>query len=170
MRAMTKAVWFILGSTFVVAMLTTAHRDDPAALQAEIARPVASVAPITPVTGAITLARANDGHFYADASVNGAPVRFIVDTGATTIALSKTDARNAGIAFTDADFTGTARSAGGVVRVKPVMLDRVAIGTSESRGVDAAIVDGDLPVSLLGQSYLKRFGNLRITGDTMVLN
>ena len=126
--------------------------------------------PIAPVTGTITLTREKDGHFYADALVNGASVRFIVDTGATTVTLSRADAQKAEISMADGDFTGKANGAGGPVRFKPVILDSLSVGPVQSDRLQAAIVEGDLNISLLGQNWLKRFENIRITGDTMILN
>ena len=172
---MAKAVWFILGSMFVIAMLTPAHRDDPSPAQAALVLPSPPVSPTVAATAspsvgsAIALTRASDGHFYADALVNGVPVHFLVDTGATTVALSRSDAQRSGLAFADADFTSTAQGAGGAVHIKPVTLARVTIGASEALDLDAAIVDGNLGTSLLGQNWLRRFRNVSIEGDTMTI-
>jgi aspartyl protease family protein len=118
---------------------------------------------------AVTLTRADDGHFYTDATVNGTVIRFMVDTGASTIALTKADAQSAGLHFSSGEFTGFAQGAGGKIPVKSVMLDRVAVGTMEARGVPAAILDGELRVSLLGQSWLSRVGRVTIENDRMML-
>jgi aspartyl protease family protein len=110
--------------------------------------------------------RAPDGHFYVEALVNGASVRFLVDTGASVVALTGADARRAGIALPSE--RATARGAGGAIEVAPVTIDRIAIGALEARGVRGAVAD-ELRVSLLGQSYLERVGSVEISGDTMVL-
>ena len=110
--------------------------------------------------------RAADGHFYLDAQVNGARVTFLVDTGASLVALSQADARRAGIALPSE--RATARGVGGEIEVMPVTIDRLAAGPLEARQVAAAIVP-DVPVSLLGQSFLERVGTVEISGDTMVL-
>jgi aspartyl protease family protein len=115
------------------------------------------------------LERSADGHFYADIMINGAPIRALVDTGASMIALSKDDAQRAGLAFSPDEFTGSAQTAGGVAAVKPVMLDRVTLGVLEADRVEAAIVDQGLNQTLLGQSWLKRVGTVTIEGDRMVL-
>jgi aspartyl protease family protein len=117
----------------------------------------------------VTLARAPDGHFYADALVNGAKIHVLIDTGATTVALTRADAQAAGLQFSTGDFTGKAQTAGGDVALKPVTLDRVGIGPVEARNVDAVVVDSRMTVSLLGQSWLRRVGNVQIAGDRMVL-
>jgi aspartyl protease family protein len=117
----------------------------------------------------VTLTRSPDGHFYADAIINGATIHVLVDTGATTVALSRADAQSAGVQFSEGDFTGTAQTAGGDVRLKPVTLDRVGIGPVEARNVDAVVVDSKMNVSLLGQSWLRRVGTVQIIRDRMIL-
>jgi aspartyl protease family protein len=110
--------------------------------------------------------RGPDGHFYADAQVNGATVRFMVDTGASVVVLTPEDAQRAGIQLPSE--RSTAMGVGGPIEVIPVTIDRIAIGGIEGRGVQAAVAE-ELPVSLLGQSYLSRVGSVEIRGDTMVL-
>ena len=112
------------------------------------------------------LRRGPDGHFYADAQVNGTTIRFLVDTGASMVVLTRQDAQRAGIQLPSA--RAMAMGVGGPIEVIPVTLDRVAVGGIEARGVQAAIAD-ETPVSLLGQSYLQRVGSVEIRGDTMVL-
>jgi len=121
-----------------------------------------------PVTAAAPreLQRGPDGHFYADAQVNGTTVRFMVDTGASVVVLTPQDAQRAGIQLPSE--RSMAMGVGGPVETIPVTLDRIAVGGIEARGVQAAVVD-ELPVSLLGQSYLQRVSSVEIRGDRMVL-
>jgi aspartyl protease family protein len=112
------------------------------------------------------LVRAPDGHFYADAQVNGAPIRFMVDTGATAVALTREDAQRAGLQL--GPERSVARGVGGLVEVIPVTVDRIALGGLEARHVRAAVVE-DLDVSLLGQSFLSQVGSVEIRGDRMVM-
>ncbi len=116
-----------------------------------------------------TLTRAPDGHFYAEAQVNGATLRLMVDTGATSVALTRADAQAAGIQAAPGDFTLDGQGAGGMLRLKRVTLDRVAIGPVAARKVDAVVAEAGLPVSLIGQSFLGRVGHIAIDGDRMVL-
>ena len=119
-------------------------------------------------SGAITLERSYDGHFYADVQVNGSPIRFLVDTGASTIALSRDDARTAGLAASISMPEVVGEGAGGAVHGEIVTLDRVVLGTTEATNVTAIVLDGGSQ-SLLGQSFLSKFGSVEIRGDTMVL-
>lgn len=117
----------------------------------------------------IVLDRRDDGHFYVEAMVEGTPVQFLVDTGATTIALTGSDAEAIGIDWNLDDVVPVARGAGGTVHGVRVTLNDVRIGDFEARNIDAAVIPEGLPVSLLGQSFLKEVPDLAIQDDQMVL-
>ena len=116
-----------------------------------------------------TIPRAPDGHFYAEAQVNGATLRLMIDTGATSVALTRADAQAAGIQAGPAEFTLSGQGAGGTLRLKRVTLDRLAIGPVAATAVDAVVAEAGLPVSLIGQSFLGRVGHIEIDGDRMIL-
>ncbi|MBY8824488.1 retropepsin-like aspartic protease family protein [Sphingomonas colocasiae] len=116
-----------------------------------------------------TLSRESDGHFYADAQVNGATIRFLVDSGASAVVLSRADAQRAGIAASAGEFTAEAQAASGTVRLKPVVIDRIAIGPVSARDVTGAVAETDMPISLLGQSFLARISHVEIEKDAMRL-
>ena len=152
----------------IVAIFSPREPSVPIAPAAPVGEPVAAAAQPIMNGGDFTLTRAPDGHFYTDAQVNGTIVRFLVDTGASSVALSKADAARIGLQFTDADFTATGQGAGGALALKPVMLDRIIVGTTDAANVEGVIVNSDMKVSLLGQSWLKRVGTVEIKGDRMV--
>lgn len=116
---------------------------------------------------AVTLNRAFDSHFYADAQVNGATVHFMIDTGATSLVLTKADAQRAGVGT--GDYTASGIGVGGEIRLMPVNIDRVAIGPLSASNVPAMVAEDGLTISLMGQSYLSRVGTVTISGDKMVL-
>ncbi len=116
----------------------------------------------------ITLERASNGHFYAEAQVNGTPIRFMIDTGASGVALSADDARRVGLPFFPNEFSAIGQGASGEVRGKFVTLDRVTLGGKSVDNVSGAILEGS-DMSLLGQSFLGRMGMIEITGDRMVI-
>lgn len=95
------------------------------------------------------------GHVVLTASVNGAPVRFLVDTGASTVALSSADARAVGINPGALEFNKTTTTANGSVRVAPVILREIRIEQLSVENVPA-VVDENLGGSLLGMSFLSR--------------
>lgn len=121
------------------------------------------------VAGTTTLPRAADGHFYADARVNGTPVRFLVDTGASTIALTGRDAAAMGLAWDPAAVTVVAQGASGPVYGVTVMLDRVELGHHSATQVPAMVIPEGLGISLLGQSFLSTVPAVKMAGETMVL-
>ena len=164
---MSKLVPLFVGGAVIVAVFSPRA---PSVSFAPVVAPVPSPAQPAPMNGGdFTLTRAPDGHFYTDAQVNGTIIRFLVDTGASSVALSKADAAKIGLQFTDADFTETGQGAGGALLLKPVMLDRIIVGTTDAANVDGVIVNSDMKTSLLGQSWLKRVGTVEIKGDRMVL-
>jgi aspartyl protease family protein len=119
--------------------------------------------------GTIELRRGSDGHFHATLEVNGAPVRFMVDTGASSIVLSRRDARRVGIDPDALAYLGRARTANGIVPIADVRLERVEFAGYADTGVRASVTDGLLETSLLGMAYLDRFERIEISGDRMRL-
>lgn len=117
----------------------------------------------------VTLDRRDDGHFYAEAMVEGTPVQFLVDTGASTIALTGRDAEAIGIYWSEDDIVPVARGAGGMVHGVQVTLNDVRVGDFEAHGIEAAVIPEGLPISLLGQSFLRQVPDVAIQGDMMVL-
>ncbi len=117
----------------------------------------------------VALTREGDGHFYVEANINGAPVRMMVDTGATSVALTMEDAEALGISQTEEGFSQTGRGVGGDVAVMPISLDSLSVGSITHRDVPAVVVNSELQVSLLGQSWLSRVGTVSIQGDKMTL-
>lgn len=119
--------------------------------------------------GRIEIPLSRDGHFHLIAQLNGQDVRMVVDTGASTVALSREDARRIGIDPEGLAFIGTAVTANGRVRTAPVRIEEFAIGDIVDRDVSAMVIDGGLEGSLLGMSYLRRFARVGFEGDLLVL-
>lgn len=116
----------------------------------------------------VTLAADSRGQFLADSSINGTPIRFMVDTGATLVSIPGSDARRLGIDFRKGQ-RGTAQTANGPTPVYRVKLDSVKVGDIELLNVDAIVLDsGGLTQPLLGMSFLNRV-EMRRDGDSMTL-
>ena len=107
------------------------------------------------------------GQFFTPGSINGANVRFLVDTGATAVSLGASDAKRAGIDYRKGKAM-ISNTANGRVRVWIVKLDSVKVGAITLNDVDGAIHENDLPLALLGMSFLKRM-DMQRTGEIMVL-
>jgi aspartyl protease family protein len=107
------------------------------------------------------------GHFWANGTVNGGQMRFLVDTGATLIALPADDARRIGLSYLNAP-RGIVQTANGSTTVYRVKLDTVTVGDITMNNVDAVIQEGGLTVALLGMSFLNRT-EMRRDGEQMML-
>ncbi|HIC64495.1 MAG: retropepsin-like aspartic protease family protein [Paracoccus sp. (in: a-proteobacteria)] len=119
--------------------------------------------------GRVSIPVGRDGHFQLTARLNGTEVRFLVDTGASTIALSRQDARRIGINPDDLAYAGTAMTANGNVKTAPVTIDTLEIGDIVDRNVRAQVIGGNLQGSLLGMSYLRTFARVSFEGDLLIL-
>ncbi len=119
--------------------------------------------------GDIVLPRQADGHFYARLDVNGQPVTFMVDTGASQIVLSAADAARVGIDTGALRYLGQASTANGVVRTALVTLDSVTLGDVTQADVRAVVNQGAMDGSLLGMTYLRNFSNIQMTADDLIL-
>ncbi len=121
------------------------------------------------LAGETVLQRAEDGHFYADVSVDGASAQMMVDTGASIVALTAEDADAVGVQWDQDAIQPVARGASGDVYGVPVVLGRVQVGDLEAQQVEAVVVPEGLDVSLLGQSFLSKIQRVEIEQDRMVL-
>ncbi len=123
--------------------------------------------PIVAGDSTIVLAMGPGGHFNAAGSINGKPVNFMVDTGATTIALSQAEANRIGLDWKRGR-PGISSTANGPVPVYAVNLTSVRVGAVEIANVAAVVVPSDMPQVLLGNSFLNRF-SMRRDSDVMRL-
>ncbi|MBI2261261.1 MAG: TIGR02281 family clan AA aspartic protease [Caulobacterales bacterium] len=164
---------FDLSSAAVMALavasaLTTAWGMDQAGLrgQAQAATPV----PSTPAAGApAQVLKAANGHYWADALIEGRAVRVMVDTGASVVALTRDDAARLGLRLEPADFSATVVTASGPVRAAAVELQAVAVAGARVDRVEALVVEAGLPHSLLGMSYLGRLSSFSATPAGLTL-
>lgn len=117
----------------------------------------------------IELRLGRDGHFHLPAQVNGTTIPFLIDTGASSLVLSRRDAAAAGLDPRDLNYRNRAMTANGPVHSAPVRLDEVRIGAVSDRDVPAEVIEGDLGMSLMGMSFLSGFARVSIEGDRMIL-
>jgi aspartyl protease family protein len=115
----------------------------------------------------VTLAAGPGGHFIGEGAVNGNPIRFLVDTGASMIALPASEANRLGIDYRKGR-RGLSNTANGTVPVYAVSLDTVRLGDIELQRVDAVVFEQGLDTALLGMSFLNRV-EMRREGSTMTL-
>lgn len=122
-----------------------------------------------PVKQQLVIARGRGGHYWVNGSVNGSSVPFLLDTGASSVALNEVQARRLGIDFKNAGRPMQVTTASGIERGWQVTLRSVKAGAIEVLGVEAVVLEGDYPAdALLGMSFLNRIG-WRQEQDTLVL-
>jgi aspartyl protease family protein len=153
------------------AVITYSRTHDGPNLRAEQAAPmqVAQVAAEPADGAAAQVLKAADGHYWAESSVNGHEVKFLVDTGATAVSLTTDDARRVGIDPASLTYDAKVITASGPARAARVKLDSVSVGGAQVRDVDALVIETGLQNSLLGMTYLGRLSQFEATQSGMIL-
>ncbi|WP_182911998.1 retropepsin-like aspartic protease family protein [Sphingomonas cavernae] len=131
------------------------------------AKPAA--APVDERVAAVRVNLADDQTYYLTAKVNGVPIRFLVDTGATITVLRLVDAQKAGIALRASDFTGDVEGIDGHAAVAEIVINRLEAGEILVSNIEADVDQGALDVSLLGQNFLSRLERIVIEDGVMTL-
>jgi aspartyl protease family protein len=108
-----------------------------------------------------------NGHFVTVGTINGVPTRFLVDTGATLVSMGKSDAVRANVDYLKGQ-PSMSMTANGPTRIWRVTLNSVRVGDVLLNQVDAAIHEYDMPIALLGMSFLNRM-EMKREGQTMTL-
>lgn len=122
----------------------------------------------TSTAASTVLAADSRGHFITDGQVNGLPIRFIVDTGATVIAIPVSEARRLALDYSKGRQVPM-NTANGVMPAYLIRLDTVRVGDISVNGVDAVVIEGaSMQAALLGMSFLNRM-EMRRQGNTMTL-
>lgn len=115
------------------------------------------------------IVKSSDGHFWADGEVGGHTVRFLVDTGATAVALTPEDAQKLGIDPADLHYGYKVVTAGGQIRAASVRLSSITVAGARLENVDALVIEKGLDTSLLGMTYLGRLSRFEATRGALVL-
>jgi len=165
---------FDLSSIGVVALavassLTVLWWMDQAGLrgEAQAAEIPAVHAPAGGVPGQVL--KAADGHYWAEAAIDGHAVRVMVDTGASVVVLTPADAARLGLKLETSDFSAQVVTASGPVAAAPVQLQAVSVAGARVEQVEALVVAEGLPHSLLGMSYLGRLSAFTATPAALTL-
>jgi aspartyl protease family protein len=110
-----------------------------------------------------------NGHFLVSATVGPRDIEFMVDTGASMVALSPQDAEAIGFFVHQLDYSGKAETANGVARFAPVVIEEIAVGDIVVRNVPAAVVETPMRRSLLGMTFLRKLAGFEVRGDRLIL-
>lgn len=118
----------------------------------------------------LVIRRGPDGHFHLIGNVNDTPIRFLVDTGASSTVLTFADAERSGIDIGALEFNRPVQTANGMAFYARAGLRSLEIGPFRLSALPVGVMPADtLNISLLGMSTINRFGSWRIEGDRMVL-
>lgn len=171
-RAKPKLAFGQLGiwiAVLVVLVLGYSFRDDAIAVWRRISGELVPSQGQAQPDGSLVFRKSNDGHFHIEADVEGTPLRFVVDTGASGIVLSPADAMRLGFDLAKLDYTVSTMTANGPGRAAPVELRSLAVGPIRLEPVRALVNQAPMDASLLGMNFLSRLGGFAVEGDRLVL-
>lgn len=157
------------GSAFASAGAVVTMAPHPPLRAAKAETQVASAPAQPPSAASAAIAKSTDGHFWARGTVNGASIRFLVDTGATAVALTPADAERLGLTPADLHYSYRVVTAGGQARAASVKLASITVAGARLNDVDALVIEKGLDTSLLGMSYLGRLARFEATPQSLVL-
>lgn len=149
------------------AVTTLAPPEAAQAAETELRAAVATAPAVVPQPASIS--KASDGHFWAEADVNGERVRFLVDTGATAVALTAVDAERLGFAPKELDYAYTVTTASGPARAAQIKLASISVAGARIPNVEALVIEKGLDTSLLGMTYLGRLSRFEATPSALIL-
>jgi aspartyl protease family protein len=161
----------IWGGAAVLLLVVIAYRPAPTSVPATdpVTATQAPQSALAAVPNSLVFRANPQGHVLVDAWVNGAPVRFLVDTGATTVVLTQKDAAAAGFGQGDLVYSMRTSTANGVARAAPISLREVRVDQLLVPDVTAAVVE-NLNISLLGQSFLTRLDGYEMRDGVLTLS
>ncbi|HEY9548531.1 MAG TPA: TIGR02281 family clan AA aspartic protease [Kiloniellaceae bacterium] len=160
------AIWVAVGA---VLLLGYSFRHEFATLGDRLAGELLPSRAVEVAEGVVEVRAGLAGHFVVTAAVNGAPVDFLIDTGASDIVLSPADAARLGYHPENLSFTRVYHTANGVGRGAPIRLDSLAVGPIGYADLPASVNEAPMGKSLLGMTFLRRLASYEVRGDVMIL-
>jgi aspartyl protease family protein len=159
-------IWAVIG--FVVVALY-AYRFEFADFKARILGELNPARAQVGRSGELIVNLSEDGHFYLNTKINGAPVRFMIDTGASSITLNLEDAKKIGIDVKKLNFNQSYQTANGTSWGASVRLEEVVVAGVKFVNVGASVNRSEMGTSLLGMSFLRQFKKYEFYRDRLVL-
>src|SRR6202051_1251599 len=169
MRSVLTFAAFALAASIIVPRSAAQMHAIPAPAMMT-ARPVTPAQPAPSNSRSVVISPGRNGHFQVEGRVDGRRMDFMVDTGASVIALTQRDAAMLGIHAAEREYVAMVKTANGTVRAAPVELNMVEIDDLMVRNVAAMVLpDGALSDNLLGLSFLSRLRRFEYSGGKLVL-
>ena len=159
------AIWFAIGATLLVGY---SFRAELAGVFNRVRGEVIPGYAVPTSNRSLVVTASDDGHFYVIGQVNGAPVRFIVDTGSSGVVLSPADAQRAGIDLAVLRFSSPGETANGVGYDAPTKVASLQVGPLRLTNVAVEVNKTPMSASLLGMSFLRQ-ADISTHGDQMTL-
>lgn len=152
---------------FLIGLIIYSYKD---LLGEPINRLISTVSPSTPLEGnrTIIVRKSRDGHFYVNTQINDRNIKFLIDTGATEVLLSKSDAIKAGINIADLSFDTSSYTASGTTKIARTTVD-IRIGAFEVQNFNVYVNSSENDNSLLGMSLLDLMESMKFEGDQLIL-
>jgi aspartyl protease family protein len=119
--------------------------------------------------GTVSFPLSSNGHFMMEAIVEGIPINFMLDTGASRVVLTQNDAERLGLRVNKLSYTQPTSTANGVVWSAPLRLQKIKIGSIAVSNVAASVSNNDLEQSLLGMSFLEKIKGYEVQKNTLIL-
>ena len=154
---------------FACLILGYSFRQDFALLGARLTGELTPSAGELAGSDEVSFPRAADGHYHVMATINGARIDFLVDTGATDIVLSPDDARRLGYDPGQLTFTSMAHTANGTVMGAPIRISELVVGPIVMTDVRADVNQAEMAASLLGMEFLNRLQSWRVENERLTL-
>jgi aspartyl protease family protein len=154
---------------FIVAVTVYALRDDAMRVALKVGQALVPAHGVAAGPRGLVIGRGDNGAFYVIGEVNGAPVRFVVDTGSSDIVLSPADAERAGLHPLAGSFSQPSQTANGVGYGAPTTVDSLSVGPIRMTDVPVSINRAPMGVSLLGMSFLRRLESFEVRDDRLYL-
>ncbi len=161
-------IWLMIFSVLIVAY---AFRFELESVKNRVLAVLVPAYSWTNEKGELVIARSQDGHFYVNVRTpRGKDIKFLVDTGASNIALTKDAAKKFGFSLANLKYTQKYNTANGVSYAAPVRIKKLTIGAKVFYDQEAHITSGGLDVPLLGMSVIGEFNHFKITQDMLILS
>lgn len=160
------AIWAAIGAAL---LLGYSFRHELSGLGNRLAGELMPSRAVEVAEGVVEVRAGAGGHFVVTATVNGVPVDFLIDTGASDIVLSPADAQRLGYSPENLSFTRQYVTANGIGRGAPIRLDSLAVGPIVYTGLPASVNEAPMGESLLGMTFLRRLESYEVRRDVMIL-